>query len=196
MLLRRVEEKRGETAVPARSSAVKVQVRSVLAGAADRVAASRALPHAPWRHRSAVSRRSRRAQSAEQRPGVARLEVVELDVQAVVARPRPSMAVRTLARCRGPTVLPLLEGPCPPRSTGISARNDAARRAARFTARGDPHTPASRMYQARRPALRVDKGAHANKERGRGAPSPAGRTCGAARQGSSATTGVYRWMPW
>ena len=44
------------------------------------------------------------------------VEVVELDVllHAVVTRPRPSMAVRTAARCRGPTVLPSLEGPRPP----------------------------------------------------------------------------------
>jgi hypothetical protein len=43
------------------------------------------------------------------------VEVVELDVllQAVAARPRPSVAVRIAARCLGPTVLPLLEGPSP-----------------------------------------------------------------------------------
>src|SRR5260370_7308550 len=39
-------------------------------------------------------------------------------------------------------------------------------RAAWFSAR--PHTPAARMYQARRPALRVDKGAHAKQGAGRG----------------------------
>src|SRR6266851_9544429 len=43
----------------------------------------------------------------------------------------------------------------------------------------------------RRPALLVDKGAHANKERDAGAPSPAGRTCGAARQDSSRTRGGF-----
>ena len=40
--------------------------------------------------------------------------------QAVVTRPRPSMAVRTEARCRGPTVLPSLEGPRPPWSTEMN----------------------------------------------------------------------------
>ena len=49
--------------------------------------------------------------------GVLGVEVVELDAQAVVTRPRPSMAVRTTAWCRGPTVLPLPEGPRPPWST-------------------------------------------------------------------------------
>lgn len=38
--------------------------------------------------------------------GVGGVEVVALDEQAVVKRPKPSMAVRTEARCRGPTVLP------------------------------------------------------------------------------------------
>jgi hypothetical protein len=67
--------------------------------------------------------------------------VVELDEQAVATRPRPIVAVMTTARCRRPTVLPSLEGPRPPWSPGIPARNDEARAAIRRGAdrrRGPP----------------------------------------------------------
>ena len=61
---------------------------------------------------------------------VVEVEVVELDVlllQAVATSPRLSVAVTIAARCRGPTVLPLLEGPCPPWSAGYSRSNGEAR---------------------------------------------------------------------
>jgi len=58
-------------------------------------------------------------------PGV---DVGELELQAAVTRPAPSMTVRTAARCLGPTVLPSPEGPCPSMVHSDPALNGEARR--------------------------------------------------------------------